>query len=247
MLIVGIHFVFLAFVLKKAHCILLLMLAFATVSSAQTGNNYPQFDYKKIHFGFALGANTSDFHYAINPDSTSKDSITGITIRKQPGFNLGIVSSWDIHETFHIRFIPSLAFQERLFSYTYLFKGEQKLRETRIESTTLDFPLLIKLRTKRIGNFAAYAITGMQYSLDLASQADVDQSLGDPIVKIKKHDYAYQVGGGFDFWMEYFKLGIELKLSNGIRNLVINDGTFFMSPLSSLKSKVWWFSITFEG
>ncbi len=217
-------------------------------SFSQIGKNYPGFDHKKIHFGFALGTNTADFHYRIGLDSTNNmDSITGITIRKQPGFNLGIISSWDIHETFHIRFIPSLSFQERIFTYTYAFKGEQQIRENRLESTTLDFPILFKLRTKRITNFAAYAITGMQYSLDLASQADVDQSLGDPIVKIKKHDFAYQVGGGFDFWMPYFKFGIELKLSNGIRNLAINDGSFFMSPLESLKSKVWWFSITFEG
>lgn len=121
------------------------------------------------------------------------------------------------------------------------------MKETRLESTTIDFPLMLKLRTKRLSNFAAYGIAGFQYSIDLASQADVDQTLGDPIVKVLKHDYAYQVGGGFDFWMPYFKFAVELKISNGIRNVIIQDNTFFMNPLSSLKTKVWWFSITFEG
>lgn len=215
---------------------------------AQAGSkNYPNFDHKHFHFGFALGVNTSDYHYTINSDSLAVDSIVGINIRKQPGFNLGIISSWDIHETVHLRFIPSLCFQERLFTYEYIKNKERKVKENRIESTTLDFPILLKLRTKRIDNFAAYAIGGMQYSVDLASQHDVDQALGDPIVKVKKHDFAYQVGGGFDFWMPYFKFAIELKLSNGIKNLTISDGTFFMRPIDSLKSKVWWFSITFEG
>lgn len=218
------------------------------VSSAQRyGKNYPSFDYKHLHFGFALGINTSDFRYTINPDSTFADSITNISIKKQPGFNLGIIGSWDIHETVHLRFVPSLSFQERLFTYTYYDKGEMLNMENRLESTYLDFPLMLKLRTKRINNFAAYALGGFQYSLDLASQEDVDQSLGEPIVKIKKHDWQYQAGGGFDFWLPYFKFGIELKISNGIKNVTINDGTFFMSPLASLKSKVWWFSITFEG
>ena len=217
------------------------------LSFGQQGKNYPAFDHKKIHFGFALGVNTSDFHYTLAVDSTTVDTITGISIKKQPGFNLGIIMSWNIHETVSMRFVPSLSFQERLFEYSYVIKGEQKLRSTRIESTTLDFPLMLKLRTKRLTNFAAYAIGGMQYSLDLASQKDVDQTLGDPIVKIQQHDFAYQVGGGFDFWMPYFKFAIELKLSNGIKNLVIQDHTFFMDPLASLKSKVWWFSITFEG
>jgi uncharacterized protein YebE (UPF0316 family) len=213
----------------------------------QQGKNYPTFDHKKLHFGFALGVNTADFRYSLSLDSASLDSITGISIIKQPGFNLGIISSWNIHETVSLRFIPSLAFQERLFEYSYIKKGEQKIKSNRIESTTLDFPLMLKLRTKRLTNFAAYAIGGMQYSLDLATQKDVDQTLGDPIVKIKQHDFAYQVGGGFDFWMPYFKFAIELKISNGIKNVIIQDGTFFMDPLSSLKTKVWWFSITFEG
>jgi hypothetical protein len=226
---------------------LLLFWLMISNSYGQQGKNYPAFDHKKLHFGFALGVNTADFRYSLSLDSTSLDSITGISIRKQPGFNLGIISSWNIHETISLRFVPSLAFQERLFEYTYIKKGEQKVKTNRIESTTLDFPLMLKIRTKRLTNFAAYAIAGMQYSLDLATQKDVDQTLGDPIVKIQQHDYAYQVGGGFDFWMPYFKFAIELKISNGIKNVIIQDNTFFMDPLSSLKTKVWWFSITFEG
>ena len=182
-------------------------------------------------------------------DSATTDSITNINIRKQPGFNLGMIGSWDIHETVHLRFIPSISFQERLFTYTYYNPKKKELQseENRLESVYLDFPLMLKLRTKRINNFAAFAIGGGQYSLDLASQKDVDQNLGDPIVKIQQHDFSYQVGGGFDFWLPYFKLGLELKLSNGIKNVTIQDNSFFMDPLSSLKSKVWWFSITFEG
>jgi Outer membrane protein beta-barrel domain len=228
----------------------LLSLLFCGVGFGQRyGRNYPSFDRKKLHFGFALGINTSDFRYSLNPDSSFTDSITNIIVKKQPGFNLGIIGSWDIHETVHIRFIPSLSFQERLFTYSYWDKSKQSVltRENRLESTYLDFPLMLKLRTKRINNFAAYALGGFQYSLDLASQKDVDQALGEPIVKIQQHDWQYQVGGGFDFFLPYFKFGLELKLSNGIKNVVIQDNSFFMDPLSSLKTKVWWFSLTFEG
>ena len=82
---------------------------------------------------------------------------------------------------------------------------------------------------------------------DLASQEDVQQSTTEPIVKLKKHDFAYHVGGGFDFYLPYFKFGIEIKLTNGMKNLLIQDDTFFAAPLESLKSQTWWFSITFEG
>lgn len=206
-----------------------------------------RFDRKKFHFGFALGTNTANFNYAFKIDSTNVDSVVNVNIQKQPGFNLGIISSWNINQNIHFRFVPSLSFQERVFSYSYKDKGELETRVSRLESTTLDFPIMLKLRTKRINNFAAYFLTGVQYSLDLASQSKTAIDLNDPIMKMKQHDFAYQFGGGFDFFMEYFKLGLELKLSNGLRDVNIYDNTFFTSPLTSLKTKVWWFSITFEG
>ena len=122
-----------------------------------------------------------------------------------------------------------------------------KTKSTRTQPTLINFPLLIKLSTKRLTNFSAYALSGFSYSIDLASQKDVDQTLSEPIIKLKQHDYAYHVGGGFDFYMPYFKFGIDIKLTNGINNLLIQDNTFFSKPLSSLKSHIWWFSITFEG
>ncbi len=215
---------------------------------AQYGSNYPSFDRKKLHFGFSLAVNTSDFRYTRALDFPNKDSIVSISVRKQPGFTLAVVTSWNIHETLHLRLYPvQLSFQERLFTYQHIINGELKTRETRLESTTLDFPIMLKLRTKRINNFAAYGITGLQYSLDLASQKDVTQSLSDPIMKVRQHDYAYQVGGGFDFFLPYFKFSIEIKLANGFRNLHIPDDTFFTSPYNSIYSKVWIFAIHFEG
>jgi len=234
--------------LKKHILILTLFGLLAKVSAtAQSGTNYMQFDRKKFHFGFALGTNSANFNYKFKIDSTNVDSVINVNIQKQPGFNLGIISSWNINQVIHIRFVPSLSFQERIFTYNYKLKGELKTRTSRLESTTLDFPIMLKLRTKRINNFAAYFLTGLQYSLDLASQSKTAINVNDPIMKMKQHDFAYQFGGGFDFFMEYFKLGLELKVSNGLRNVNIPDGTFFNAPLTDLRTKVWWFSVTFEG
>lgn len=214
---------------------------------AQPGKNIPQFDRRKFHFGFSLGANTADFRYTYTPGLYTGDSIVNIGVKKAPGFNFGIVSSWDISEVFHIRFLPSLSFQEREFQYGVLNDNEVTFEKTRLESTFLDFPLMLKLRTKRINNFAAYGLVGMQYSFDLASQAGIKTTPGERVMKMARSDYAAQFGGGFDFFMAYYKFAIEIKLSNGLRNVLIQEDTFFTAPLSSLKTKVWWFTITFEG
>ena len=234
--------------MKKELYILLFFSLFLKLSAiSQTGSKYVQFDRKKFHFGFALGVNTADFNYAINLDSTNTDSIFNVSVDSKPGFNLGIVSSWNINENIHIRFIPSISFQEREFIYSYSVGGKSVKRVSRLESTTLDFPIMLKLRTKRINNWAAYFLTGLQYSLDLATQSQTAIDLNNPIAKMKQHDFAYQFGGGFDFFQEYFKLGLELKISNGISDVNIYDNTFYTKPLTFLNTKVWWLSITFEG
>ena len=60
----------------------------------------------------------------------------------------------------------------------------------KIESTFIEFPISIKYKSSRYNNGRAYIITGFKYSLDLASQRNIDDE-GLEIVKIKKDDFLY--------------------------------------------------------
>lgn len=230
---------------------IILQIVFVLCVDAQVRRqkNYREFDEKLFHFGFTLGANTANFNVDYSPDFEEEPNLLRIDNRQQIGFNLGIVSSMNIiPKTLKLRLVPSLSFQERLFQYTYrLENGNTEVLDKRVESTNLDFPLLLKYRTFRYNNFAAYFLGGGQYSLDLASQIDVDNGGPDPIIIINKHDWAWQVGTGVDFFLPYFKFGIEIKLSQGIRDVLIQDNTRFANHLSELKTRVWWISLTFEG
>ena len=46
------------------------------------------------------------------------DSLLGIGLVPKPGFNLGIVSSWNVTPLFKVRFLPTLSFQERHLNYS---------------------------------------------------------------------------------------------------------------------------------
>ena len=116
-----------------------------------------------------------------------------------------------------------------------------------LKATTLDFPLLLKFRTLRITNFAAYLIAGAQYTYDLASNEKDEQVPGETMLKTKRHDWQGQVGVGFDFFLQYFKFGIEVKYSHSFKSILFDDGTYLSSPIDKLYNRVWWFSITFEG
>ncbi len=226
----------------------ILFLLIVSPASAQKGQNFKNFDRRKFHFGFSIGGNMSGFRYTFNPNVYNNDTIVNIGIKDVPGLSFAGIASWDITEMIHLRAnFPSFSFQERDFVYTYLEKGTLKTESYRLESTNLDFPVMLKLRSKRINNFAAYALVGAYYGIDLASQRDVDTDPGERVMKIKKFDYGTQFGGGFDFFMPYYKFAIELKISNGINNLHIPDDSFYASPITSLRTRVWWLSISFEG
>lgn len=219
---------------------------FACVAQKEKVENLPAFDRKRVHFGFTLGINSSDFilNYERN------DSLLVLESQRQPGLNLGIVSALHMGKYFSLRFIPQLSFASRVLEYKFVLPGTGTTWEItkQIESTYIDFPLDLKYRSARLNNFAAYMVVGFKYSMDLASQIDVDNTfIIDPVVKIPIHSYSWQIGFGMDFFMQYFKFSPEIKMSYGLNNIVIHDDPVYSAPIQMLRSKIFLLSLTFEG
>lgn len=213
--------------------------------------NLPNFDKQKFHFGFILGYNSADFFVDTKANTFQSDSLISLRVQKKPGFNLGIVTSWDWSPMFKLRFLPTLSFQERSMNYNFYAEPDTNAYWFKsVQSTYLDFPLLLKMRSQRINNFAAYVIGGGRFGLDMQSNNKVDNDNASPseqVIKLTKPDYGIEVGGGFDFFLQYFKFGIELKMGMGFKNILIQENTIFTSPIEAIRSKVWTVSLTFEG
>jgi hypothetical protein len=213
--------------------------------------NYKKFDRKVLHFGFMLGVNSADFSPYPVIGAYEKYGLRELENKSQPGGQVGIVTSLKLGTpVLRLRFIPSLSFQERALLYAYDPKPggkNEEIKEERINSTNLDFPLMLQFRTMRFNNFTSYVLGGAQYSFDLQSQEDATQSLTDPFIKLKAHDFHGQVGAGVEFFMPYFKLGIELKFSHSFANQFIQDNTNVSRPIDKLYNRVWMFSLIFEG
>lgn len=233
---------------------LLLFLCVCSFASAQPEKvkNYRKFDERLLHFGFTLGMNTADFTTYPVVGAYEKYGLIALDNVKQPGGQVGIVTTLKLgHPVVRLRFIPTLSFQERVLTYYYAnpdpTQTKEITNEERVNSVNLDFPLMLQFRTTRYNNFAAYVLGGVQYSLDLQSQEKTSQSLNDPFIKIKKHDYQGQVGGGLEFFLPYFKLGLEIKYSQSFGNVLIQDNSPVSKPIDRLYNRVWWFSLIFEG
>jgi hypothetical protein len=220
--------------------------------------NYKKFDKRLLHFGFMLGGNQASFTLDPKLNNFANYGVKGVVAKPQPGGQIGIITSMRLGSpTVRLRFIPTLSFQERAILYQFPPKlptatvpnpsKKDQFVEKRVGSTNLDFPLMLQFRTLRYNNFAAYLLGGAQYTLDLQSQEKKNQSLNDPFIKIKRSDWQGQVGGGVEFFMPYFKFGMEVKFSHSWVNGLIQDNTIVSDPIRSLQNRVWWFSITFEG
>ncbi len=214
---------------------------------------YRKFDKRYFHFGFMLGGNTSNFSLFAQDSNYLKYGIKSLVAKSTPGGQLGILTTVKLGTPmFKFRFLPTLSFQERVLQYTRINPDTSKtfdlVDEERVNSTSLDFPMMFLFRTKRLNNFVAYSLIGAQYSIDLQSQEGKAQSFIDPYVKIKKEDWQGQIGGGLEFFAHYFKFAIELKYSHGFTNTFIFEPTNSVSqPIQRLYNKGWWFSIIFEG
>lgn len=236
----------------KLFLTLLIFIVLGSSSYAQKfkQERYKNFDKRMFHFGFMLGFNSNDFTVYQDVNAYEQYGLKLLENDAQPGGQLGILTTMKLGTpVLRLRFIPTLSFQERLLRYTFedTVLNKDEIGEERVNSTNLDFPLMLQFRTKRLNNFAAYVLVGGQYSIDLQSQEKASQNYIDPYVKIKRNDVQGQIGGGLEFFAPYFKFGIELKYSHGFMNSFIQDNTNIAKPINKLYNNVWSLSLIFEG
>ena len=236
----------------KLFLTLLIFIVLGSSSYAQKfkQERYKNFDKRMFHFGFMLGFNSSDFTVYQDVNAYEQYGLKLLENDAQPGGQLGILTTMKLGTpVLRLRFIPTLSFQERLLRYTFedTVLNKDEIGEERVNSTNLDFPLMLQFRTKRLNNFAAYVLVGGQYSIDLQSQEKASQNYIDPYIKIRRNDVQGQIGGGLEFFAPYFKFGIELKYSHGFINSFIQDNTNIANPINKLYNKVWSLSLIFEG
>jgi len=165
-----------------------------------------------------------------------------------------LVSDFRLQEFIRLRFTPSISFASRKIEYRLgnatldTFKVFQKI----VESTFLIFPVETKIQSKRLNNFSAYIIGGGGYMLDLNSRKKNAGVPGGPNsldnnVKLKRDDFFYSAGAGTDFYLQYFKLGLEIKLLIGTKNLLKPENSIFTNSIDKIRSRMVVFTITFEG
>ena len=235
------------------------------------------YDWAPYHFGFLIGTNFMDYNLILKENfqndfydelgdleiingitqngfqnyqitSVARDT-TGKIFRgmPRPGFTVGVIGDLRLGDYFNLRFSPTYSLSAINIGYTVVINYEDH-SDTREEVSAnpnvncLEFPLHLKYRSKRYNNVAAYLIGGVNpklyFSFSKSSAA---------WIRTKPFDLALELGSGFDFYNQWFKMGIEIKYGFGLFN-VLNDNQvyYFGHPLERLKNKQLQISLTFE-
>ena len=147
--------------MKTIFLIVQFLIIFASFGQKYRQERYKNFDKRLFHFGFMLGVNSSDFSVYQKNDAYQAYGLVSLSNKSQPGGQLGILATMRLGTPMlRLRFIPTLSFQERVLNYKSLdsINFRNGVGEERINSTSLDFPLMLQFRTKRYNNFTAYAL-----------------------------------------------------------------------------------------
>lgn len=200
--------------LKKLLLIVSLGILLISVNAQKKGIlNEPTHDDRPIHFGFCLGLNVMDFITHNSPLSAQTDSMVADVSAPTPGFHIQIITNYRLSEYLDLRFLPGISFGQRNINF---FKNNQLVSDKhKLESNYLEFPLLLKYKSKRINNFRPYMVTGVNCRVDLAKTYSEDDGV---YLDLKLLDLFYEIGAGIDFYLPYFKFSTELKFSYGFLN-----------------------------
>jgi hypothetical protein len=240
--------------LKRRYLYIVLTFGFLLVSLSinaqkQKPKNESWYDEKILHFGFCLGFNSMDLN--IRPSQAFLDSTSlypEVSILN-PGINIQIVTDFRPANYLDIRFLPGVSFGQRVIRYYkdgILTGTPQKL-----ESSFLEFPLLLKFKGDRLNNVRPYVIGGLNYRYDLAGKKEFeDDPKKEVYLRLKRPDLYYELGAGMDFYLTYFKLSMELKMSNGFGDILVKEAapghTEYYYAIEKMKSQIWVISFHFE-
>ncbi|TRX21095.1 type IX secretion/gliding motility protein PorT/SprT [Flavobacterium franklandianum] len=208
--------------------------------------NLENFQQQRLYFGFYLGFNSYDFK--IDYKTVGED----IQVKKNTGFNVGLIADLRLHEHVNLRFEPGLYYTKRDLQYPSSYfqttpSYSDLIRE--VNSTNLHFPLLLKFSSLRTGNVRPYILGGVSATLNLSSNAkSIDDNYEDRF-RVKSWTTNYELGFGIDIFSEYFIFSPSIRGVFGLNDELIRDNNLespWTGNIESMKTRAVFINFSFH-
>lgn len=232
---------------KSLILVAVLIIYFTELFSQSAPSNMPHYDKKVAHFGISFGYNQFYSNIIGKENPPYQDTIMGFDSDRNSGFQLMFVSDLRLLSWLNLRFTPGVTFGDRRLNF-YEYKNDAfNVRSTSLEAIYVEIPLEFKVRSKRWRNMRPYLIAGGKYTYDLGSIKRKKANPEDVMLKIDNSEIFYTLGAGVDFYLPYFKFGIELKTSYSLTNILIPEfHTMYSDVLDKIRTQVFYINLTFE-
>lgn len=194
-----------------------------------------------LNWGYFLGFNQYDFKF------NYKNDLQDILVDKTIGFNVGLIGELRLNEFLDLRFEPGLFYGSRTLGFPGFSEENDAIRE--VKSTYINFPLLLKVSTKRLGNWKPFLVGGVSASINLGSNEDSLDDNSSGTFRMKKQVFNYELGFGIDFYTEYFKFSPSVRGVFAITDELIPDNdpsSPWTGNIDALRTRGVFVNFTFE-
>jgi len=229
---------------KIALVFLLVLVCSPLLAQRDRTINLPNYDNRWLHYGFYIGV--EGFQYKLKYSDLfvmpEMDSVISINPASSVGpVNIGFVVNFKLAEFLNLRLLPKFGINERRVEYTFLNRRETQI----IETVEMEFPLLLKYKSVRRGNYRMYLVGGINPSIRVGGKKDANPE-GERLT-IKDSDLSIEFGFGLDVYYPFFKFSPEIRFSRGIVNNLASENNFYSKGIDRLTSNSVSLYLYFEG
>ncbi len=145
--------------MKHMVAFLLLTLVFGGLNAQFNADpilNLENKDKDFLNYGYFLGFNRYGFKFDYKNDMGNRN--TDVQVLESTGFNVGLIGEMRLNEFLDLRLEPGLYYNARTLGFPGFMDTEEGRRNAfrEIKSTYINFPLLLKIGTRRFGNWKPF-------------------------------------------------------------------------------------------
>jgi len=218
--------------------IILLILLLVAISSSQaqrrTEVNNPNYDNRFLSYGFLIGIHTSAYQLKYSEKFTTRDldDVYSISPTWSAGFSLGFIVNMNLADFLDARLLPQVSFYEHNLEYV---RFDNPDIDELVETTVVEFPILLKYKSARRGNTRMYFVGGVKPGIEASGKNDIDEVSKDNI-DIRTFNVSLDVGFGLDIYYPLFKFSPEIRFSKGMTNMLGPEENFFSEGIDRLNT-----------
>lgn len=206
----------------------------------------PDYDNKKVHFGYFLGIANTNYIVKFNRSylaAVNGQKVYAISSPSSTAIKAGGLVNIYINEYFDFRFSPlSVAI------YSRKLLENDSIAHNQEDKAWFEIPLQVKYKSERRHNSRMFVFGGIKYGFETNIVRNRDNVSKVNNFSTKTSDFAIDYGMGLELFREYFKVTPEIHFSHGIKNMVSpgSNRSSFLSYVDKLKTHSVTFYLVFQ-